>query len=663
MDPGVNTFGVIQIGMTTADHVTDGVQANEYFKSKDYRWASLTFALMFLPMATSCMTEIMNNTIKYCRGRSDLVSWKQSLKRIASHFPLIQPIVHTWYFLQLRKNKGIMLKARKFYQSFKPEDIKNDNLLHHQVQVNKAAEDYTKARKAFSSLKTEFQEMKLYEAFGEACPQAILQVSIIMQVGYITPLQCFTIATSVFSFSRNSSSIFLLMKTKRKDIKEASWKEMIIVFPTMFCIVIPRILSLSIIAAYKKDFFPIVLVTMVIANTVVNLAHFKRDPGQAFLGVMTNIFAPCIIVEEGSGFFRRSGITSSILHILAQVSLFCLVYFNILVPPCPYVDGDQRIYVPISHCFSNRTVEPEDTSSSMARCLMDYPYEELNKTTHEVVIPHDIPDIPDKLMKTYGMIPILWNEKPRFPCCFGIPWWRPLLNSCLSYIFCHIIGILLISKVLDPIIDPIVMFKASKSCFPLNMCDPIWNEENVDFLQKDTVESFLKYPCQCLLKPDNLFQVSIENDFHEIVNIALNKMENPIKIDKKLVDEAYLRGSVKTIKMILRKINELDDEANFDLEVLKKTLQGLRMQPKGFNKAVFSIKEPVFSLQKYCGLSPIQQRQHWRALQLPITNLLRVRINCSVVGHGMMNGEIFLILLFFLNKTCFYKFSSNSKIA
>ena len=61
-----------------------------------------------------------------------------------------------------------MLKARKFYHSFKPEDVTGDNLFHHQVQVNKAAKAYAGARKAFSSLKTEFQEMKLYEAFGEA---------------------------------------------------------------------------------------------------------------------------------------------------------------------------------------------------------------------------------------------------------------------------------------------------------------------------------------------------------------------------------------------------------------------------------------------------------------------------------------------------------------
>ena len=638
MDPEVTTFGVIQIGMTTADHVTDGVQGNEYLKSKDYRWASLTFALMLLPMATSCMTEIMNNTIKYFRGRSDLVDWKQSLKRIASHFPLIQPIVHTWYFLQLRKNKGIMLKARNIYQSFKPEDVTNDNLLHHQVQVNKAAKDYAGARKAFSSLKTEFQEMKLYEAFGEACPQAILQVSIIMQLGYITPLQCFTIATSVFSFSRNSSSIFLLMKTKRKDIKEASWKEMIIVFPTMFCIVIPRIVSLSMIAAYKKDYFANVLVTMVIANTVVNLAHFKRDPGQAFLGVMTNIFAPCIIIEEGSGFFRRSGITSSVLHCLAQISLFCLVFYHVF-EPCP--DFDDRIYVPVSHCYIyNDTSQDLSKFGSMAISYSDSDVLNCKKN----VIKSNISE-----PTNYDMIPILSREEghPSFSVCFDIEWWRPLAIVSGVLILFQLIGILIIALFLDRIIDPIFMFKISKFCFPTCLCEPIWDEENVDFfLKKETVDSFLKYPCQPLLKENNLFQISIENDFHEIINIALNKMENPIKIDKKLVDEAYLRGSVKTIKMLLRKINETDDESHFDLEVLMKTLHSLRKQPKGFSKAVFSNKEHLFSLQKYSGLSSIEQRKHWSTLQLPMPNLLRIRINCSVVGNGMVNGENLIGIIF-----------------
>ena len=638
MDPEVTTFGVIQVGLTTADHVTDGVQAGKYLESGDDRWAGLTVALMFLPMATSCMIEIMNNILRYFHGRSDLVSWKQSLKRIASHFPLFQPMVHIWFFLKFRKSKGIMLKASKFYQSFKPEDVTSDNLFHHQIQVKKAAKDYAGARKALSSLKTEFQEMKLYEAFGEAAPQAVLQFSIMLQLGYITPLQCFTIATSVFSFSLNSANIFLEMKTKRKDIKEASAKALLFVFPMMFCIVIPRILSMSLVAGYSKECFPIFLVIMVGANAIVNFPHLRRDPGQAFLGVMTNTFAPCIIIEEGSGFFRRSGITSSVLHCLAQISLFCLVFYHVF-EPCP--DFDDRIYVPVSHCYIyNDTSQDLSKFGSMAISYSDSDVLNCKKN----IIKSNISE-----PTNYDMIPILSREEghPSFSVCFDIEWWMPLAIASGVLILFQLIGILIIALFLDRIIDPIFMFKISKFCFPTCLCEPIWDEENVDFfLKKETVDSFLKYPCQPLLKENNLFQISIENDFHEIINIALNKMENPIKIDKKLVDEAYLRGSVKTIKMLLRKIKETDDESHFDLEVLMKTLHSLRKQPKGFSKAVFSNKEHLFSLQKYSGLSSIEQRKHWSTLQLPMPNLLRIRINCSVVGNGMVNGENLIVIIF-----------------
>ena len=644
MDPEVTTFGVIQVGLSTADQVSDGVQAGEYLKDGNNLWGGLTVALMFLPMATSCMIEIMNNTLRYIRGRSDLVSWKQSLMKISSHFPLFQPMVHIWFFLKLRKSKGIMLKARKFYQSFKPEDVTRDNLFHHQVQVKKAAKDYAGARKALSSLKTEFQEMKLYEAFGEAAPQAVLQFSIMLQVGYITPLQCFTIATSVFSFSLNSATIFLLMKTKRKDIKEASAKALLFVFPMMFCIVIPRILSMSLVAGYSKEYFPIFLVIMVGANAIVNFPHLRRDPGRAFLGVMTNTFAPCIIIEEGSGFFRRSGITSSVLHCLAQISLFCLVFFRIF-EPCP--DFDNGIYVPISHCYIYKdAIEDMLRFGSMA---ISYSDSDVFLDCKTNIIKSNINETLN--VTNYGMIPILSRkegfEHPSFSVCFDIEWWRPLAITSGVLILFQLIGILLIALFLDRIIDPIFMFKISKFYFSSRLCEPIWNEENVDFsLKKETVDSFLKYPCQPLLKENNLFQISIENDFHEIINIALNKMENPIKIDKKLVDEAYLKGSVKTIKMLLRKINETDDEVHFDLEVLMKTLHSLRKQPKGFSKTVFSNKELVFSLQKYCGLSSIEQRKHLSTLQLPITNLLRIRINCSVVGNGMVNGENLIVIIF-----------------
>ena len=111
----------------------------------------------------------------------------------------------------------IMIKARRFYESFKPENVTDENRSNYQVQVLKAAGAFVQARKTFKKLMTEFQELKLYEAFGEAAPQAVLQIGIILQLGYITPMQILTVTTSLFSFSQASMDIFLIMKTKRKD--------------------------------------------------------------------------------------------------------------------------------------------------------------------------------------------------------------------------------------------------------------------------------------------------------------------------------------------------------------------------------------------------------------------------------------------------------------
>ena len=118
-----------------------------------------------------------------------------------------------------------MEKARKFYLQFKPELVTDENRSHYKTEIQKAAKEFVEANNTFKQLMTEFQELKLFEAFGEAAPQAVLQFAIILQLGYITPVQILTIITSLFSFSLASTEIFLMMKTKRKEIKEASWKE------------------------------------------------------------------------------------------------------------------------------------------------------------------------------------------------------------------------------------------------------------------------------------------------------------------------------------------------------------------------------------------------------------------------------------------------------
>ena len=651
LEPEVATFGIFNTVMTTADNVTDYIQAAEYWNSDNFWWAGLTLGVRFIPMITSCMAEIMN-TIRYYHDRPDLVSWRQSFKKTMSHFPVVQLFVHVWHFIQLKTNMDIMIKARRFYESFKPENVTDENRSHYQIQMLKAASSFVQARKTFKKLMTEFQELKLYEAFGEAAPQAVLQIGIILQLGYITPMQILTVTTSLFSFSQASTDIFLIMKTKRKDIREASWKEKyLFVFPAMVTIVYPRIVSLSLIAIYARQYFFVFTTFMVVANILVNHKEFTRNPGEVFLGAMTNIFSPCIVNEEGSGFYKRSGKTSSILHIIAQITLFCLVFFQTIIP-CP--NSESHMFSPMMHCFKGNisrssnhlaTCEVKDLSV-FKNCSLNGFDQNLGLDLTDAVCIQDygtlLPIHNMKTDKNGTLIHPYFKTKPEnvLTICENIPFWLPLLIWCIVLILFHIIAIILISLLLNKIIDPVVMLQYSKCCFPANLFKPVWNEDEVGFLNQKRVEDFLNYPCHSLLKPGNLLNVSIQNDLHEVIHIALNEMENPIKVDKPLLDQAYFKGSVKTIKMLLKKIEERD-ASNFDLKGLRKMLESLRKQKREFNRSSQPIKEPVFALQRYCGLSSVQQRYHWDTLQLPQTSLLRIEITCAVVGHGMKNGNLF----------------------
>ena len=44
------------------------------------------------------------------------------------------------------------------------------------MEVQKAGEDYVKAKRMYKMLMTDFQEMKLYETFGESAPQGGFQL-------------------------------------------------------------------------------------------------------------------------------------------------------------------------------------------------------------------------------------------------------------------------------------------------------------------------------------------------------------------------------------------------------------------------------------------------------------------------------------------------------
>ena len=127
------------------------------------------------------------------------------------------------------------------------------------------------------------------------------------------------------------------------------------------CFSISHIISIMGVSLRSSVVF---IAVMVITNVIINAPHFKRDPAQTFLGITTNFFSPCIVIEEGSGFYKRSSIASSILHVICQIILFGLVVGE-AISPCP--NFEKNIFTPIMHCYPGNL-----NISTIARCDGDF---------------------------------------------------------------------------------------------------------------------------------------------------------------------------------------------------------------------------------------------------------------------------------------------------
>ena len=163
-----------------------------------------------------------------------------------------------------------------------------------------------------------------------------------------------------------ATDIFLTMPTKGKLFKEGTWKpKFLIVLPCMLSIVIPRLFSISLLTSYIKGWIFLVIFLMLVIGCLCCYKFIRRDAAKAILGTLTNLFAPTIIIEDGSAFFLKSAMLSNMMHST------CLVIFTIsmvgnaldssqLLTPC----GKNQ--PSIFHCY-NDTIIPGNFTS-MKRC-------------------------------------------------------------------------------------------------------------------------------------------------------------------------------------------------------------------------------------------------------------------------------------------------------
>ena len=270
------------------------------------------------------------------------------------------------YVLKALKSVGDEIRVHeKFYETLDfdkfPQDLEATEYT--KTELMKRSETYHKLKREYTTLLNDLQTQKLFEGFAESAPEAVLQISIILTKGTCSKAVLMSVITSFVSLSKCAVSTYVSMPTKGKTVKEASWKtNLFFALPFMIMIATLRIISLSILTSYMKEWVFLAIFFMVSINCLVNCRFVWRDPAKASLGCLTNIFAPTIVVEDSSAFFLKSSLMANLLHALSLVILMTSIVTGGF-QPMPQNKTQPSIF----HCFNNEAI---NNSHTIMRCQL-----------------------------------------------------------------------------------------------------------------------------------------------------------------------------------------------------------------------------------------------------------------------------------------------------
>ena len=144
-------------------------------------------------------------------NESLMVKWTNfSLKgSFWCHIPIIQPLVHITYFKQLRFYDNQIIHSQEQYKNFRKNELLKDVHSPEEAKVAFSFGHYnSKHLNAKKSLLATFLELKLLEAFLEAGPQFVFQLSV------SSYNQIATIGTSAISLIWASAELYLRYPTE-----------------------------------------------------------------------------------------------------------------------------------------------------------------------------------------------------------------------------------------------------------------------------------------------------------------------------------------------------------------------------------------------------------------------------------------------------------------
>ena len=231
------------------------------------------------------------------------------------------------------------LYRQKYYECFNGQASVRLKALIKAEQMEKEAN--------LARVKSEIQEFKIFEAFGESAPQFILQACAVLHqhptldFSELSTREILTLSSSFVSVIWTVSSTFLKLSFIIDGKKEAPFnnsKNYLIVGPLVLLIVTPRLLALTMLYASFRGLFCLIItiigfITYVVIFWITIWLKQKKDtipqtlPKREdymrlmFISFVTSIIGPCVSIDPKSALI----FISSSISMIAQVSLMAML--------------------------------------------------------------------------------------------------------------------------------------------------------------------------------------------------------------------------------------------------------------------------------------------------------------------------------------------------
>ena len=328
------------------------IEVNTKKKSDGYKKnvASFLKCLLHLPIIQLFQTFIFCwNLWKVARAKQKVDNFAPRMNKWIKDCGSLL-IDEEWTWARIKQNfKGRVLVEDEELLKTLYEEKYHASCFNGQASVTLTAlikEEQMKQEDDLAKSKSEIQEFKIFEAFGESAPQFILQASIILNAHPTLALsnlelrEILTLSSSFISVIWTVSSTFLKLPFIVNGKKEAPfncWKNYLFVGPLVFLIVTPRLVAFTMFFASFKGPLCLAIVAIsvfiyaaifwILVNRNLKKNNLTEDSvGSEFwklvyISFISSIIGPCVSIHPRSALI----FVSSSISMIAQVTLMSIL--------------------------------------------------------------------------------------------------------------------------------------------------------------------------------------------------------------------------------------------------------------------------------------------------------------------------------------------------